>query len=107
MGWLSNLFGKKNQKKKKTTTKKTGTAKVQEIGRVEDYFAQVGVVALKLSKPLAVGDRIRVQGHTTDFTQPIKSMQIDHEPVEKARRGASVGIKVKKKCRRGDRLFKV
>ena len=98
MGWLTGLLGGK---------KESPSAKLQEIGRVEDYFAQVGVVALKLSKPLAVGDRIRIQGHTTDFTQPIKSMQIDHEPIEKARRGASVGIKVKKKCRRGDRLFKL
>jgi len=98
MGWLSRLLGKKESAPSK---------KGQEIGRVEDYFAKVGVVALKLSKPLAVGDKIRIHGHTTNFTQPIKSMQIDHSPVDKARRGASVGIKVKKKCRRGDRLFKL
>lgn len=98
MGWLSRLLGKKQSGK---------SSEGQEIGRVEDYFAKVGVIALTLSKPLAVGDRIRIQGHTTDFTQPIKSMQIDHSPVDKARRGAAVGIKVKKKCRRGDRLFKL
>ena len=28
---------------------------------MEDYFAEVGVIALTLSKPLAVGDRIRIQ----------------------------------------------
>ena len=97
MGWLNRLFGGKGR---------DASGEGQELGRVEDYFAKVGVIALQLSKPLAVGDKIRVKGHTTDFTQPVKSMQIEHAPVEQARRGAAVGIKVKKKCRRGDRRFK-
>jgi hypothetical protein len=98
MGWLSRLFGGKGRDE---------SSEGQELGRVEDYFAKVGVIALRLEKPLEVGDQIRVKGHTTDFTQPVKSIQIEHESVETARRGASVGIKVKKKCRRGDRLLKL
>ena len=98
MGWLSRLFGGKGRSE---------PDEGQELGRVEDYFAKVGVIALRLKKPLEVGDKIRVKGHTTDFTQPVKSIQIEHESVEAARRGASVGIKVKKKCRRGDRLLKL
>jgi len=96
MGWLSKLW-KSDQKNDPG----------QPLGRVEDYFAKVGVIALRLEKPLAVGDKVCVKGYTTDFSQPVKSIQIDHESVERARRGASVGIKVKKKCRRGDRLFKL
>ena len=98
MGWLSRLFGGRAGSE---------SEEGQEIGRVEDYFAKVGVIALRLGEPLAVGDTIRVKGHTTDFRQPVKSIQIEHESVEKAQRGASVGIKVKKKCRRGDRLYKL
>lgn len=79
----------------------------QEIGRVEDYFAKVGVVAFRLGRKLEVGDRIRIEGHTTGFSQKVKSMQIQHEAVERARRGASIGIKVGKRCRRGDRVYKV
>lgn len=96
MGLFSRLFG----------GKKRGGAG-QDLGRIEDYFAKVGVIALRLEKPLAVGDKIHVKGHTTDFTQPVKSIQIEHESVDRARRGSSVGIKVKKKCRRGDHLFKI
>ena len=98
MGWLTRLFGGKGRE---------ASSEGQELGLVEDYFAKVGVIALQLKKPLAVGDKIRVKGHTTDFTQPVKSMQIEHASVEQARRGAAVGIKVKKKCRRGDRLIKL
>ena len=98
MGWLSRLFGRDRGGE---------PGQGQDLGRVEDYFAKVGGIALRLEKPLAVGDKIRVKGHTTDFTQPVKSMQIEHQSVERADRGASVGIEVKKKCRRGDHLFKL
>lgn len=98
MGWLSRFFG---------GGRKEGSEEGQNLGRVEGYFAKVGVIALKLKKPLSVGDQIRIKGYTTDFTQPVKSIQIDHNSVESAKRGASVGIKVKKKCRQGDHVFKV
>ncbi|MFP6562854.1 MAG: translation elongation factor-like protein [Myxococcota bacterium] len=97
MGFFQRLFGGRSTEAAVTE---------EEIGRVEDYFAKVGVIALKLGEPLAVGDRIRVKGHTTDFTQPVKSIQIEHESVERAKRGASVGIRVKKRCRRGDRVYR-
>ncbi|MDG2333926.1 MAG: translation elongation factor-like protein [Myxococcota bacterium] len=100
MSWLRRLFG--------AGAKNESEADLgQPIGRVQDYFAKVGVVAVRLDKPLAVGDRLRVKGYTTDFIQPVKSMQIEHESVERARRGAAVGIKVKKKCRRGDSLYRL
>jgi putative protease len=98
MGWLSRLFG---------GGRGNDADLGQPLGRVEDYFAKVGVVALQLEKPLAVGDKVRVKGHTTDFSQAVESIQIEHESVDRARRGAEVGIKVKQKCRRGDRLFKL
>jgi len=98
VGWLRRVFGGRGS---------DDGDQGQEIGRVDDYFAKVGVVALQLGKPLAVGDRVRVKGHTTDFVQSVKSLEIEHEAVEMARRGEAVGIKVKKKCRRGDRVFKL
>jgi len=99
MGFFRRLFGR--------LSALGGSNSEREIGRVNDYFAKVGVIALRLGAPLAVGDQIRVQGHTTDFSQRVKSMQIEHESVEGARRGAEVGIKVGKRCRKGDRVFKL
>ncbi len=77
----------------------------REIGRVSDYFAKVGVAGIDLTGPVHVGDRIRVQGHTTDFEQPVDSLQIEHESVEAAKAGDKIGIKVKDRCRRGDRVY--
>ena len=79
-----------------------------EIGIVQDYFSKIGVAAIEItSGTLKVGDKIHFLGHTTDFTDEVKSMQIEHESVEGARRGAEVGIKVGKRCRKGDRVFKL
>ncbi len=80
----------------------------KEIGFVSDYFAHVGVVAVEVTKgELSVGDTLHFKGHTTDFTETIKSMQIEHEKVDKAKVGDSIGIKVKERVRKHDKVYKV
>ena len=80
----------------------------KEIGVVEDYFAHVDVLALKITNgTLSTGDTIHIKGHTTDFTQKIESMEIEHEAIEKANVGDSVGIKVSERVRRHDKVYKV
>ena len=78
-----------------------------KLGDVEDYFSHIGVVALILEAALVVGDTIHIHGHTTDLTQKVESMQINHVPVQSARRGDSLGIKVNDKCRKGDKVYLV
>ena len=80
--------------------------KEKEIGKVSDYFAKIEVAAIKLSKGLKVGDKIHVKGATTDFEQEVKSMQIHKDPVETAKKGDEIGIKVKKKVRKGYKVYK-
>jgi len=77
------------------------------LGLVEDFFSHVGVIALTLKKPLAAGDTIRVKGHTTDITQRVDSMQIEHATIQSASAGDSVGIKVAGRARKGDAVYKV
>jgi len=77
------------------------------LGRVEDYFAHVNVMALKLLAPVSVGNMIRIKGHTTDITQKVESMQIEHQPVQAASAGDSVGIKIADRARRTDVVYKI
>jgi putative protease len=79
----------------------------QEVGRIVDYFAKVGVAGIAMTGNLAVGDTIHIKGHTTDFQQTVDSMQIEHESIEQAKSGDSVGIKVKDRCRAHDVVYKV
>ena len=79
-----------------------------EVGKVADYFAHIGVVAIEVTaEGIKVGDTLHFKGHTTDFTQKITSMQVEHEQVEEAPVGSNVGIKVKDRVRSHDHVFKV
>jgi putative protease len=78
-----------------------------KVGMVSDYFAHVSVAGIALSGTLRVGDKIHIKGHTTDLEEVVESMQIEHEQVQEAKAGATVGIKVSDRCRHGDDVFKV
>ncbi|MFQ5953338.1 MAG: hypothetical protein ACE5JK_08090, partial [Candidatus Omnitrophota bacterium] len=66
----------------------------------------VKAAVIKVNKgKISIGDHIRIKGHTTDFDQTVKSMQIEHEPVESVSKGGEAAIKVGKKVRRGDQVF--
>jgi putative protease len=77
-----------------------------EVGRVTHYFTRISVAVIELSAPLAIGDRIRIKGPTTDFEQTVESMQIEHKNVERAEAGQSIGLKVMERVRENDRVYK-
>lgn len=78
-----------------------------EIGIVEHFFGEINVAAIKLRKPLKVGDKIHIKGHTTDLSQMVDSMQIEHQSVTDAPSGSDIGIKVTDRVREHDVVYKV
>jgi translation elongation factor EF-1alpha len=78
----------------------------KEVGLVTHFFSKIDVAVIKLKDELNVGDKILFRGSTTNFDQIVKSMQIEHESVEKAKAGQSIGLKVKDKVRENDVVFK-
>ncbi len=81
--------------------------KLKEIGEVFTYFSQVGVAGIKASGTLKVGDKIKIKGATTDFEMTVDSMQVERQPVQEAKPGDSIGIKVPDKVRGGDKVYLV
>jgi putative protease len=82
--------------------------KLQEIGTITHYFPHVKAAVMKISKgSVKIGDEIYIKGHTTDFKQTVKSLQVNHSPVEEAKKGQEIGIKVKSRVRIGDVIYKV
>jgi translation elongation factor EF-1alpha len=77
------------------------------IGTVSDFFAHPVVAAIELTGALKVGDKIRIKGHTTDLELNVDSMQIDNEPVQEAKAGDSIGVKVPERVRNGDTVYKI
>lgn len=78
-----------------------------EIGKVTHYFDHISVAALALTGTIKLGDTIHIHGHSTDFTQTVASLQIEHKPVESAKAGDDVALKVEHKVHPNDKVFKV
>lgn len=79
----------------------------EKVGTVIKYFSKINVAAIQLEGSLAVGDTIHIQGHTTDFTQEVGSMQIENQNVVNAGPGADVGVEVQDRVREHDTVYKV
>jgi len=78
-----------------------------EVGKITHFFSKINVAVVELTAPLSVGDKIRIQGPTTDFEQTVQSMQIEHENVEAAKKGQSIGLRVSERVRENDTVYKV
>ncbi len=78
-----------------------------EIGSVTHYYGNINVAIVKLTDVLKVGDNIHIKGHTSDFTQQVDSIQIEHKSIPQAKGGEIVGIRVLQKAHPHDRLFRI
>jgi putative protease len=80
----------------------------KKIGVVTHYFGKIGVAAVKITAgELKIGDTIHVEGHTSDFTQTVQSMQVEHAAVDVARPGDEIGLKTTEYTRENDAVYRV
>lgn len=80
----------------------------EQIGVIQKFFAKPGVAAIEVtSGGIKTGDLLRYKGHTTDFTEEVSSMQLDNQPIEEAKVGDLIGIRVKERVREHDKVYKV
>jgi len=93
-------------KKRPVVKKKPAGPKVPVIGTVTHYFPHVRAAVIKLKTPLSVGDSVKIKGHTTDFTQKVTSIQIDHVPISSAKKGDEIGLLVDSRVRQHDIVYK-
>jgi putative protease len=79
----------------------------KEIGKVKHFFDKISVAVIELKGALKVGDKISVEGHDNAVEQTVDSMQVEHKPIEKAKKGQSVGLKTAAPVKENDKVFKV
>jgi hypothetical protein len=80
----------------------------QRIGVVTHYYGHLSVIAMQLEPgaTLRVGDVIHILGHTTDFTQKVESLEVNHAPVTEVAPNDDFGLKVVEHAREHDVVFK-
>lgn len=77
------------------------------IGKVTHFFGRISVAVFDLTEPLKVGETIHIKGHTTDLTQRVESMQVEHKDIQEAKPGDQVAIKVTGRVHEHDVVYKV
>lgn len=77
------------------------------VGKVTHYYPKIGVAVVEVADEIKVGDRISIEGATTSFEQTVESMEIEHEKIEVAKSGDSIGLKVIDRVREGDNVYKI
>lgn len=80
---------------------------MERVGLVTHYYNHLSVAIVQLDTGmLRVGDVIHIKGHTSDFSQPVESMEVDHVHVNEARPGQSFGLRVREHAREHDVVYK-
>lgn len=77
-----------------------------QVGTITHFFGKLRVATVRLEAPVQLGDRLRIRGHGRDFAVRVKSMQVNHKPVERAAPGQEVGILLGKKAHEGDMVLR-
>jgi putative protease len=77
-----------------------------EVGSILHFFSKINVAVVELSTSLSVGDQILVKGPQTDFEQVVDSMQIEHENLQTAEKGQSIGLKMIQHAKEKDMVYK-
>jgi len=79
----------------------------KEIGKITHFYNKISVAVIELTDSLKVGDEIIIEGPTTNIRQKVDSIQVEHENIEEAEAGTSIGLKVVDRVRENDTVFKV
>ncbi len=79
------------------------------VGKGIKYFSRLGVGEFLIeAAELSVGEKILVTGHTTGaLFATVEEIRYDLSPIDTARKGMHISIKVPAKVRPGDKLYKL
>ena len=79
-----------------------------KVGKVTHYYDKIGVAIVELDGTLAVGDKIKfIRGGEDLFEQEVKSIQIEHEEVDSAKKGDVIGLETDEEVKEGAEVFKL
>ena len=72
------------------------------IGKVIHYYPKISVAAVVLEDHIGKGDRIHIHGPHEDLHQFVTSMELEHVPIDEAKKGQDIGIRVFERVHEGD-----
>lgn len=100
-------LSKKSAPKRMPVRRSAPPKKIKPVGKVTHYYTHIKVAIVRFNTKVKVGTELYFKGATTDFKEISKSMQFDHAPIAVAPPKKQIGIKLKKRVREGDLVYKV
>lgn len=84
-------------------------ADAKRVGKVTHYYDKIGVAVISVEAAISAGDEIEIRdkNEAPKFTQTISSMQMEHENVDKAKKGQDIGMKIDQEVKEGDLVYKI
>jgi translation elongation factor EF-1alpha len=79
----------------------------QEVGKVIHYYGKASVAVVRLSESIGLGDAIKFKRGDQEAEMKVGSIQIDHQPVEKGKKGDEIAIKVDVPAKEGAVVYRV
>src|ERR1043166_4204495 len=84
------------------------TPREERVGIVTHYYNHLSVAIVRLeSGRLHLGDVIHIRGHTSDFTQRVESLELNHAPTTDVGPNDEFGLKVAEHVREHDVVYKL
>lgn len=77
------------------------------IGEVNHFYNRIGVAVIDLLDTVKLGDQVHFLGRSTDYRQVVQSMQIEHEAISEAGKGQEIAMKVERRVRNHDKVYKL
>ncbi len=85
------------------------TTRKEYVGYIKNFYGKIGVAEIVIeSCGLEVGDNILVIGNATGvFENKVDSIEVDHKKIRKAGKKKRVALKLSKKARINDKVYKI
>ncbi len=93
--------------KEKTKKQNPETAAKKIIGKVEQFYDKISVAAIKLEDSLDIGDIIEIGNEQEAIRQRVESIEMNRKSIEHAEIGDEIGIKLKWKVNKDDKVYKI
>jgi len=77
------------------------------VGKITHFYPNISVAVVEVVSEIKKGDKISIEGAHTNIEQTADSMQIDRKPIDAAKKGQSIGLKVVDRVREGDTIYKI
>lgn len=79
-----------------------------KVGTVTHYYDKIQVAIIEVEDDLSLGDQVKFVRNGEDLLeQEVESMEYEHEKVESAKKGETVGLKVVQEVKEGAEVFRV